>query len=446
MAEPEDPVSRPESGLSTSQSTRGPTELLAGHLLARASWDDRIDAALGALGGLARADLVLLVFGEKAAAGSVVHAWSSTEGVPVSAGSALLFNNEVLASQLGTLGVGRPIRIEAADAPLLNEVLDREGAVATLALPIVTASGWWGYVRIERLAGSGWGDAEVDRLLDASRLLGWGVERWMAEVKLRDELELLRTTIEEAPGLTYVHTDGEPKRILSMSPRIEEVLGYPVEAWLREPGFAWGLLYPDDRIRIEALDALGAPPVLEYRMFARDGRLVWLCDATVPGHDRKGRVIHRGVLVDITSLRGADEAISEVGVNDTRRTGPTIAAALLDDPKPQPVAPHVVRLVEDASRYMQEHLAEGIDLSSLSGVLSVSPGYLGRVFKRQMGTTPHQFLIDVRLEAAEGLLAETDFTVTQIAWRVGFASPSHFVTTFRSRTGTTPLEFRRRAR
>jgi PAS domain S-box-containing protein len=444
MAEQEDPVSRPESGLSTSHSTRGPTELLAEHLLAGASWDDRIDAALGALGGLAHADLVLLVLGEKAAAGSVVRAWSSTEGVPVSVGSALRFNDEVLATRRGTLAEGRPIRIEAADAPLLDEVLGLEGAVATLALPIVTASGWWGYVRFEQLAGSGWGDGEVEQLLHASRLLGWGVERWMAEVQLRDELELLRTTIEEAPGLAYVHTDGEP--ILSMSPRIEEVLGYPVEAWLREPGFAWGLLYPDDRTRIEALDALGAPPVLEYRMFARDGRLVWLCDATAPGHDRKGRVVHRGVLVDITSLRGADEAISEVGVKDMRRTGPTIAAALLDDPKPQPVAPHIVRLVEDASRYMQEHLAEGIDLSSLSGVLAVSPGYLGRVFKRQMGTTPHQFLIDVRLEAAEDLLAETDLTVTQIAWRVGFASPSHFVTTFRSRTGTTPLEFRRRAR
>jgi AraC-like DNA-binding protein len=148
----------------------------------------------------------------------------------------------------------------------------------------------------------------------------------------------------------------------------------------------------------------------------------------------------------MTSLREADEALSEVSAEDRSRAGPTIVAALLDDPEPQRVAPHVVRLVEDASRYMQEHLAEGIDLSSLSRVVAVSPGYLGRVFKRQMGTTPHQFLIDVRLEAAEGLLAETDLTVTQIAWRVGFASPSHLVTTFRARTGTTPLEFRRRAR
>jgi len=186
--------------------------------------------------------------------------------------------------------------------------------------------------------------------------------------------------------------------------------------------------------------------VLEYRMFTRDGRLVWLCDATAPGHDAQGRVIHRGVLLDMTSLREADEAIAEASAKDKSKTDSRIAAAMLDDPEPQPVAAHVVRLAEDASRYMREHLAERIDLSSLSGVLAVSPDHLGRVFKRHMGTTPHQFLIDLRLEAAEGLLAETDLTVTQIAWRVGFASPSHFVTTFRARTGTTPLEFRRRVR
>jgi AraC-like DNA-binding protein/PAS domain-containing protein len=446
MVHPGDPDSGPESGRPLVRSTRGPTELLAEHLLPGVPWADRLEAALGALGHLAGADRVLLVSREKGPTGSVVREWPSTAGGAASAETALRFDDEALASRLGTLAEGRPIRIEAGDAPLLNELLGREGAMGILALPIVTVSGWWGYVRIERIAGSGWGDAEVDRLLDASRLLGWGVERWTAEVQLRDELERHRITMDEAPGLAYVHTDGEPKRILSMSPRVEEVLGYPVEAWLREPGFAWGLLHPDDRIRIEALDALGAPPVLEYRMFTRDGRLVWLCDATAPGHDAQGRVIHRGVLLDMTSLREADEAIAEASAKDKRKTDSRIAAVMLDDPKPQPVAAHVVRLAEDASRYLREHLAERIDLSSLSGVLAVSPDHLGRVFKRHMGTTPHQFLIDLRLEAAEGLLAETDLTVTQIAWRVGFASPSHFVTTFRARTGTTPLEFRRRVR
>jgi AraC-like DNA-binding protein/PAS domain-containing protein len=425
--------------------TSAPTDLLAGHLLAGAPWDDRMDAGLEALGRLARADRVVLVSSARASAGSIVRAWSRESAGP-SRRHELRSPDEVLVSRLDMLEEGKPVRIGASNASLLDEdPLGREGTPRILALPIFTSSGSWGYARIDRPSGSGWGDAEVEVLLDASRLLGWAVERWEAEIQLRKELERYRALVEEAPGLTYAHTDGEPKRILFMSARIEDVLGYPVEAWLREPGFPWKLLDPDDRNRLEALDALGAPPVVEYRMFARDGRMVRFCDATAPCYDSEGRVIHRGVLVDVTSLRDADEAMSDTGM-ERGSAASTIAAALLDaGPEPQ-LPPHVARLAEAASQYMREHLAERIDLPSLSSVLAVSPGHLGRLFKQRTGRTPHQFLIDLRLEAAEGLLADTDLTVTQIAWRVGFASPSHFVTTFRARRGSTPLEFRRRGR
>jgi AraC-like DNA-binding protein/PAS domain-containing protein len=445
MDQPRGHARGPDSGHPGAGRASAPPDLLAGYLLAGAPWDDRMDAALEVLGRLARADRVGLVSSARGSAGSIVRSWSRN-----SAGLTwrrrLRSTDEALVSRLQMLEEGKPVRIEASDASLSDDdPLGQEGTPRVLALPIFTNSGWWGYARIERLSGSGWGDAEVEVLFEASRLLGWAMERWTAEIHLRKELEWYRTLVEEAPGLTYAHTDGEPKRILFMSPRIEEVLGYPVKAWLREPGFPWKLLHPDDRNRLEALDALGAPPVVEYRMFARDGHVVRFCDATAPGCDSKGRVIHRGVLVDVTSLRDADEAMSNAWM-ERRSAASTIAAALLRaDPDPQ-LPPHVAKVAEAASQYMREHLAERIDLPSLSSVLAVSPGHLGRLFKQRTGRTPHQFLIDLRLEAAEGLLADTDLTVTQIAWRVGFASPSHFVTTFRARRGSTPLEFRRRSR
>jgi len=445
MDQPRDHARGPDGGHPGAGRASAPPDLLAGYLLAGAPWDDRMDAALEVLGRLARADRVGLVSSARGSAGSIVRAWSrNSAGLTWRRG--LRSTDEVLVSRLQMLEEGKPVRIEASDASLSDDdPLGQEGTPRVLALPIFTNSGWWGYAGIERLSGSGWGDAEVQVLLEASRLLGWAVERWTAEIDLRKELEWYRTLVEEAPGLTYAHTDGEPKRILFMSPRIEEVLGYPAKAWLREPGFPWKLLHPDDRNRLEALDALGAPQVVEYRMFARDGRVVRFCDATAPGYDSEGRVIHRGVLVDVTSLRDADEAMSDAGM-ELGSAASTIAAALLAaDPDPQ-LPPHLVRLAEAASQYMREHLAERIDLPSLSSVLAVSPGHVGRLFKQRTGRTPHQLLIDLRLEAAEGLLADTDLTVTQIAWRVGFASPSHFVTTFRARRGSTPLEFRRRSR
>jgi PAS domain S-box-containing protein len=388
---------------------------------------------------------VALVSSGRASVGSFVRAWSRGPAGP-SSRSGLHPTDVELVSRLDTLEKGMPVRIQASDASLSDEdPLGPEQPPRVLALPIFTSSGWWGYARLERPSGPGWEDAEVRTLLDASRLLGWAVERRAAEIQLRKELEGYRALVEEAPGLTYVHTDGEPKRILFMSPRIEDVLGYPAEAWLREPGFPWKLLHPEDRRRLEALDALGAPPVVEYRMFARDGRVVRFCDASAPGHDTEGRVVHRGVLVDVTSLREADEALSDAGTGSGSAASTIRAALLATDPDAR-LSPHVVRLAEDASQYLREHFAERIDLPSLSSVLAVSPGYLGRAFKQHTGTTPHQFLIDLRLNAAERLLADTDLSVTQIAWRVGFATPSHFVTTFRARMGRTPIEFRRRVR
>jgi PAS domain S-box-containing protein len=444
MAKRRDSTREPRGGPAPG-AARGPAELASGHLLAGAPWDDRMDAALEALRHLARADRVLLVSGEGAPPGVVVRVWTATT-VGHAPRSDPRLADEVLTSRLGTLEAGGPLLIEPTDtAGLDDDAARRERAPWILALPIQTTTGWWGYVRIERVTGSAWGDADIQRLLDASRILGWGVERWLAELRLREELDPSRPLLEGSPGVGYVHTDSEPKRILSMSPGIEEVLGYPADAWLRDPDFAWGLLHPDDRNRIEALDALGAPPVLEYRMFTRDGRLVWLCDATAPTRDPKGRVVHRGILIDVTSLREADEAIAAAPVKEMPTASGRIRAALLARPDPQLPA-DAVRLAQDASQYMREHLAERLDLPSISRVLAVSPGHLGRVFKRYMGTTPHQFLIDLRMEAAEDLLRQTDLTATQIAWRVGFATPSHFVTTFRARTGTTPRAFRRRAR
>jgi PAS domain S-box-containing protein len=345
------------------------------------------------------------------------------------------------------MSAGRPVSIEASAAATADaQLLRREGIRAMLALPLIAGAAWRGYVRIDRCTPTGgWEDKELRDYLEATRLIGWGVEAWLSEVHLRTEMESYRDLVERSPAITYVHTDGEPKRILFMSPRIEEILGYPADAWVREEGFAWTLLHPDDRRRIEVIDALGAPPVLEYHMFARDGREVWWCDASTARWDESGQTLHVGVLVDVTALRVPERVIRDERAAH-RSTPLEMVRSTLVDPIPSPwLGPHAVKLATLATEYLREHVADRVDLPSLARALAVSPAYLGRIFKAELGTSPHQFLIGVRLEAARRLLRGTDLTVTQIAWRVGFASVSHFFTTFHMRTGMTPLQFRRRA-
>ncbi len=77
---------------------------------------------------------------------------------------------------------------------------------------------------------------------------------------------------------------------------------------------------------------------------------------------------------------------------------------------------------------------------------NVSPAHLSRTMRLHYDTSPTRFVADLRLEHASTLLATTDLTVTEIAYRCGFASQSYFTRTFRQAHELAPREFRARAR
>jgi len=58
------------------------------------------------------------------------------------------------------------------------------------------------------------------------------------------------------------------------------------------------------------------------------------------------------------------------------------------------------------------------------------------------GTTPHQYLIERRINRARRLLSAGTASITEISMSVGFSTPSHFATTFKQRVGVTPSAYR----
>ena len=100
-----------------------------------------------------------------------------------------------------------------------------------------------------------------------------------------------------------------------IGPQVEQLLGYPREAWLTEDELWLDVLHPDDRERmiptdIAARSAL-APHFAEYRMIARDGRVVWVSEkAAVVTDELTGTVYWQGVMVDITDRKLAEEALA----------------------------------------------------------------------------------------------------------------------------------------
>ncbi len=95
-------------------------------------------------------------------------------------------------------------------------------------------------------------------------------------------------------------------------------------------------------------------------------------------------------------------------------------------------------------KFMEENLGrEGLSNDELARRLSVSEVYFRRIFKEKMGTTPHKYLLNLRIEKAKLLLSDPRILVGEAAEAVGFSGPYHFSKAFKSAVGTTPGRYRK---
>lgn len=95
-------------------------------------------------------------------------------------------------------------------------------------------------------------------------------------------------------------------------------------------------------------------------------------------------------------------------------------------------------------RYINEHYDSDLNLEKLSRELLVSKYHLLRLFKRYYGQTPQQYLSQKRIEKAKEHL-RAGMSVTEVCFAVGFKSLGSFSTLFKKKTGSSPLEFQKRA-
>jgi AraC-like DNA-binding protein len=93
--------------------------------------------------------------------------------------------------------------------------------------------------------------------------------------------------------------------------------------------------------------------------------------------------------------------------------------------------------------YIEEHLAERIDLGTLAHLVRLSRFHFCRAFKKSFGMPPHRYQINRRLEHAKLLLAEPAVSVTDIGLKMGFSDTSAFSTAFRKATGISPTGYQR---
>ncbi|MGH3073024.1 MAG: PAS domain S-box protein [Gaiellaceae bacterium] len=120
-----------------------------------------------------------------------------------------------------------------------------------------------------------------------------------------------REIVERLPLVVYIDELDDTTTPIYISPQIERLLGYSAEEWVADPNLYLTSIHPEDRDRV--LEEIkirnrggsgGAVPSYDYRLFARDGRIVWVRDDEIVVLDESGNpVAAHGYLQDVTDRR-----------------------------------------------------------------------------------------------------------------------------------------------
>lgn len=101
-----------------------------------------------------------------------------------------------------------------------------------------------------------------------------------------------------------------------------------------------------------------------------------------------------------------------------------------------------VNIAEKVTAYISEHFAEPVTVSQLAALAGLSDYHFIRIFKKQTGFTPHEYLLNTRMNTARYLLKNSRLPVKEICFSTGFSCESVFCSAFKRIEGMTPAQYR----
>ncbi len=164
--------------------------------------------------------------------------------------------------------------------------------------------------------GNAYTQRELEFMASVGDQIAVAIDRKRAEEELRVAETRFRTLVEQLPAITYVAEFGVAGPWSYVSPQIETLLGFSPAEWMSDPEAWLKSLHPEDRERVlsqEEESQLSREPFRsEYRMIARDGRILWCRDeATVMSDQTAKRTLMLGVIHDITQHRQLEEQLRQ---------------------------------------------------------------------------------------------------------------------------------------
>jgi PAS domain S-box-containing protein len=214
-----------------------------------------------------------------------------------------------------------------------REILRELGIKSYIAVPMSARRRTLGVITlVSAESGRRYASEDLELAKELARRAALAVDNARLYAEARTELAerkraeaRFRTLVEQIPAITYTEELRENGKTLTyISPQYEAVLGYSPEEGISHPEHWIEITHPEDRERVLAEDARTdetlEPFRVEYRVFARDGRVVWVRDEAVAVLDEEGNPLFwQGVMFDITEQKRTEEELGEL-VEELRRS------------------------------------------------------------------------------------------------------------------------------
>lgn len=126
------------------------------------------------------------------------------------------------------------------------------------------------------------------------------------------------------------------------------------------------------------------------------------------------------------------------GINEIRDISEKILSEIEDNIlfRFQIKSPYIRTLID----YIEENYLSSPGIEELAGIVNLSSYYLTRLFKQEIGMSPHAYINQLRINRAGDLIQQGE-SLLGIAYELGFADQSHFSKTFLKLTGMSPIRF-----
>jgi len=255
----------------------------------------------------------------------------------------------------------------------------------------------------------------------------------------RAEAEYVRPDLKSGSNLIHVftgpvrhewHVDGHTHRVTSGSGSVLIVpngLEASVRVWRARPDMQWILELDPATMRQRLTESLGGSQLdLIPHFDVTDSQLLRLLQT---------------LYADLCSGSPAGSLFGET-------VGAALALHLAQhySTRPgatgQPAGGVAEKSLRRVLEYIQANLAGELHLQELAGVADLSTFHFAKLFKHSTGYSPHQYVLQRRLERAKALLRNPHISLSEVSLRAGFADQSHLSNVFRRFVGLTPAKFR----